>query len=333
MEDKTVLIIMWNGRSNNATQSSINNSGRADANLGNGRINREAPIYVQMREIMAEEVTKAIQATMPPILEQIKENTRKMIEDAVLTKQDKRQMAENISEITNEVVVETEDLSSFMSEFNGVRDPIVAMTWIIDMENVFNAVDCANEDKVMYAVSMLRSQALSWRDMVKDKYGPEFITKMTWSQFKEVFKEEFCPINIAIELEDEFMTLRQGNHTVQEFNARFMELAWFVERHLPPPETRNIYRFIRGLKANIRDLVSSRNPTTFHEAVEAAKEIEMEKKKKFDDLKRKWDGLESVACNKSGKSHEGDCRYGSKGCYWCGGLGHSPLECTSLARI
>lgn len=285
------------------------------------------------RVSIAEEVTRAIQATMPAFLEQINENTRKMIDDRVrVAEKEKNQITESTCEMTeNRVVVETSDISEFMPNFNGVRDPIVAMTWIYDMENIFRAIECADEDKVVYAVPMLKFNAEAWWEgEIKEKRGPDAATKMTWSEFKEVFKEAYCPISMAIELEDEFLTLKQGNQTVQEYSARVMELAWFVENLLPPLETRKIYRFVQGLKANVREFVNARYPNTFQTAVELAKEFEngsYNQVQERNTLKRKWEGSENRICITCGQSHGGECRYGSKSCYQCDEIGHEALEC------
>ncbi|KAI3758722.1 hypothetical protein L6452_06293 [Arctium lappa] len=48
--------------------------------------------------------------------------------------------------------------------YNGECDPILVMKWIKEMELVFATSKCAEEDKVTYALSMLRSEATLWWD-------------------------------------------------------------------------------------------------------------------------------------------------------------------------
>nr|GEV36031.1 zinc finger, CCHC-type, retrotransposon Gag domain protein [Tanacetum cinerariifolium] len=117
------------------------------------------------------------------------------------------------------VVVEKEDFSDCLSEFSGVCEPISSLRWILEIENIFKAIKCDDGDKVVYAVSKLRLEAKLWWDIVKDKCGP---TKMTWSRFKEVFKDKFCPISL-----------------VKEYTAHFVGMSRVAE-HLVATEERKI---------------------------------------------------------------------------------------------
>ncbi|PWA92895.1 hypothetical protein CTI12_AA077190 [Artemisia annua] len=60
---------------------------------------------------------------------------------------------------------------------------------------------------------------------------------------------------------------------VQEYAACFVEMAKYAE-HQVPTEGRKMERFIRGLRTDIREIVSTQNLTTFQEPVGAAKEVE-----------------------------------------------------------
>ncbi|GKD86560.1 hypothetical protein Tco_1357714 [Tanacetum coccineum] len=58
------------------------------------------------------------------------------------------------------------------------------------MEDIPKAIRCADKDKVVYALSKLRSEALSaWWDIVKVTSEPS-----AWSQFKDMFKDNYYPI-------------------------------------------------------------------------------------------------------------------------------------------
>ena len=49
--------------------------------------------------------------------------------------------------------------------FKGERDPVVAMRWIMEMETAFDTCKCSNQDKVVYARSMLKADATYWWEM------------------------------------------------------------------------------------------------------------------------------------------------------------------------
>ncbi|GKE34334.1 zinc finger, CCHC-type, retrotransposon gag domain protein [Tanacetum coccineum] len=301
------------------TKSKTDTSVGLDASREKGQV-QHGPTMNELRATIAEEVVRAFNLSMPTIFEHVKEITHKVIEDKVVIKKDEEQVKENTRE--DGVVVEKEDFSDCMPEFNGLCDPIAALRWIHEIENIFKAIKCADEEKVVYAIAKLRSEALSWWDRVKDTSVPT-----AWNQFKEMFKDKFCPIRMVMQLEEELLTFKQGSKTVQEYTARFVEMAKYAE-HQVATEGRKMERFIRGLRTDIREIVSTKNLSTFQEAVEAAQEVEKEIGKHLEDrntysIKRIREGSESRMCTKCGKMHEeGDCRYGSMGRHKRGKHGH-----------
>ena len=75
------------------------------------------------------------------------------------------------------------------------------------------------------------------------------------------------------------------------------------------------------------------NQTKLHQVVEVALRMESSYNRQVEemnDLKRKREESESRSCTNCGKSHGGECRYGSKACYQCGELGHLARQCPSV---
>ncbi|GJX54833.1 zinc finger, CCHC-type, retrotransposon gag domain protein [Tanacetum coccineum] len=69
------------------------------------------------------------------------------------------------------------------------------------------------------------------------------------------------------DLEEEFLTSKQGNQLVKDYTAHFVDMARFAE-HLIATEERKIERYIRGLRIDIMELVSTRKLVTFWEKEE-----------------------------------------------------------------
>ncbi|KAJ9535077.1 hypothetical protein OSB04_un001848 [Centaurea solstitialis] len=58
------------------------------------------------------------------------------------------------------------------------------MRWIQETEMVFKISKRSKEDKVTYASAMIKSEALSWWEIVSNLRGDEAIAMMTWEEFK-----------------------------------------------------------------------------------------------------------------------------------------------------
>jgi hypothetical protein len=162
----------------------------------------------------------------------------------------------------------------------------------MEMETAFDTCKCSNDDKVVYARSMLKADATYWWEMESGGKPSEMAKSTTWEKFVARFKARFCPMSATRKLEEEFLRLEQGNMTVQEYTTKFMEKARFAEIYVPTEE-RRIEKYVWGLKGNIREFVMTRNPMTFEAAIDMAELTEREKNRQIGERagdKRKWDG-------------------------------------------
>ncbi|KAJ9538250.1 hypothetical protein OSB04_030983 [Centaurea solstitialis] len=238
--------------------------------------------------------------------------------------------------------------------YSGERDPILAMKWIREMELAFDTCNCVEEDKVVFAISMLKSNVIFWWDGEAGPRGSKAARETTWERFVERFKMQFCPLVATKKLEEDFMKLEQGSKTVQEYTSSFIEKARFAEIYIPT-EARRIERYIWGLRANIRELVLNMHHGTFQSAVDAAENTEREKMRQMGDRsgeKRKWEGSSfdskkpralrfeprgiptgnGRACPKCHKTHRGECLADSRACYRCGSLSHYSKDCPGTRK-
>ncbi|KAJ9560990.1 hypothetical protein OSB04_006150 [Centaurea solstitialis] len=235
--------------------------------------------------------------------------------------------------------------------YNGERDPVLALRWIEEIEMVFETCRCAAEDKVVFARSMLKADALHWWNVETGGRGTEAVRTMTWRSFVAKFRSQFCPLTATKKMEEEFLQLKQGSLSVQEYTTRFIEKSRFAEVYVPTEE-RRVERYIWGLRGNIREFVMGKDPTTFLAAINAAELIEREKDRQASEgigEKRKWEGpatdprkgrfprtdsrggqIQHVRpCAKCQKVHQGECRSGPPTCFRCGQPGHLSRDCTT----
>ncbi|KAJ9546706.1 hypothetical protein OSB04_019249 [Centaurea solstitialis] len=93
--------------------------------------------------------------------------------------------------------------------YKGERDPLLAMRWIEEMEMVFKTCRCAAKDKVVYARSMPKADALNWWNMETGGRAAETLRAMTWDGFVAKFKMQFCLMAAMKRTEEEFLRLDQ----------------------------------------------------------------------------------------------------------------------------
>ena len=160
-------------------------------------------------------------------------------------------------------------------EFKGSSDPVVSIRWLREMEVVFESCDCPESKKVLFASRMLKGDALDWWDTRREALGVEFVANMTWESFKELYKKEYCTTRDQRLLEQEFLTLKKGDKTINEYARLFMEKLRFCG-HLCRDEEARVSRYVLGLPAEYRGFC--RRTKTLAEAIEESKSVD-------DDLK------------------------------------------------
>ena len=96
------------------------------------------------------------------------------------------------------------------------------------MEIVFDTCKCVENDKVIFALSVLKADAIYWWDMESGGKTSQVAKTSTWEDFTRSFQEQFFLTATIIKLEEEFLKLEQGELTVKEYTARFIEKARFA---------------------------------------------------------------------------------------------------------
>ncbi|XP_044405708.1 uncharacterized protein [Triticum aestivum] len=155
--------------------------------------------------------------------------------------------------------------------FSGTANPLEGEDWITAMEKAFEAMGCTNEEKVIYAVYMLKSSAFEWWDAHKKSY-PEG-TPLTWILFKEAFYKKYFPESIKRIKEREFLELKQGNKSVGEYEIEFSRLARFALEFVQTDGSK-ARRFESGLRQPLKRRVEAFELNTFRDVVNKAQLLE-----------------------------------------------------------
>ena len=107
--------------------------------------------------------------------------------------------------------------------FQGTPDPMAMESWLLGIEKLFKVLPCTDEQKVTFATFTFEGATLVWWKL-KKPMEPLWL----WRIFFEVFNEEYFPKIVEDQKTMKFLSLRQGNITIVEYNAKFMELSCYA---------------------------------------------------------------------------------------------------------
>ena len=153
-----------------------------------------------------------------------------------------------------------------LSEFKGSTNPLVAENLIMELEKVFNMTDVTETEKVICASFMLKEGASHWWDLIKRAYNIDE-QPMMWASFKTLFFEKYFPRVKQEEKEAEFLSLKQGNLTLVEYERKFDELFRYAP-HLVDTKERKARRFEKGLRPELYNAIALLQLPTYSEILQ-----------------------------------------------------------------
>ncbi|XP_058775640.1 uncharacterized protein LOC131649918 [Vicia villosa] len=120
-------------------------------------------------------------------------------------------------------------------EFVGGLDSLLAHDWLAGMEKVFQAIQCTEEEKVIFATQKMKGPALRWWNTASTYFTAQEIPK-DWQHFKVAFLEKYFPNNVKTQKEREFQNFKQGNMSVSEYAEKFEDLADYSRQGVYAPD-------------------------------------------------------------------------------------------------
>ncbi|MQL80362.1 hypothetical protein Taro_012808, partial [Colocasia esculenta] len=153
--------------------------------------------------------------------------------------------------------------------FKGESQPLLAESWMREVEKIIQAIRCVEEDKVNLATYMLQERAdVWWASVLRTRYEDGAI-EVTWAEFTRLFWAKFILEHIWDKMEQEFLSLTQGSITVLEYEARFSKLSKYAP-HIVSDERRKGKKLVIGLKPSLRSRLVAFDHRTLDEALSAA---------------------------------------------------------------
>ncbi|XP_052725957.1 uncharacterized protein LOC128194408 [Vigna angularis] len=231
-------------------------------------------------------------------------------------------------------------LESFLqhhpAKFSGKGLPDEADQWLRDMEKIFNAKRCPDENRLAFTEYLLTGEASHWwastRAILADAQRP-----ITWEVFRGKFYEEYFPDSVRFAKEVEFLQLVEGGMSVSEYTNKFKHLVRF--NTMATSEEWQCRKFENGLRSDLKVLISSLCIRSFPAMVERAKVLE----KNMAEAERGsqavvpvgQSGQGNVVCFQCGGPHyRSSCPQlvGGKHCNRCGRNRHLDHECNMSGR-
>lgn len=210
-------------------------------------------------------------------------------------------------------------------KYDGSMDYQMLDDWLIEMEKIFMYTGIAVEQMVPLAAYQLEGIAYSWwaseqQNLIKETF--------TWDDFKACILKKFIPSVEQHRWKNAFLHLRQGHHTVREYEIEFTKLSRFA-LDMVDTQTKLVNRFQDGLRIDIQQFVSSYGALTYNEVVEAALRIEAinDIQNRDNDQNRK---KRPHYVGESGYTNIVPTKRQAEKCTFCNKMGHNVAVCRRL---
>ncbi|XP_042401755.1 pinin-like isoform X2 [Zingiber officinale] len=210
-----------------------------------------------------------------------------------------------------------ESMKSRFTLFRGATDPSVAQSWIENLERTFFYMTCSEWEKAELAAYHLRDDADIWWDMQRSIIGEQHIT---WVKFREAFESQYVPRSYQMTCRQDFLSLRQNNRTVTEYNAEFNRLARFCPELVVEDRSRML-QFVQGLDGHLQVNIAGFGNLSYIETLDRVLMIEAaqqrvnadKKKKQTDRTSGQTQQPQATRQQQSGHSQSGQGTFGASG--------------------
>ncbi|KAJ0626438.1 putative transcription factor interactor and regulator CCHC(Zn) family [Helianthus annuus] len=306
----------------------------------------------QMKEIIAEEVGKAIEGSLSGFIDKIQNTVLSLVEERVKRLEDSVNLMKEKSGERKGCSYK-EFMACKPPIYNGKVDPIICQRWLGDVERVFERTHCDESDFAAYGTGQLRGQAKDWWDNKKNEIGAEAARAMTWEEFKTPFLKHHSPKAVINKIKEEFMQLRHKGETIDKITTTFMDKMKFCNELVTNKEQK-IYYYYNMLSAEYREFMTPSKYETLTEIINVAREREIELKKQVERGERRAQDVNpsptkkartgesgkkvdakggSPSCKVCGKGHKGECRFKDKPCPIRSKTGHTVSLCPGKVSV
>ena len=162
--------------------------------------------------------------------------------------------------------------------FKGRYDPDGAQMWLKEVERTFRVMQCSEVQMVCFGTHMLAEEANDWwvsTQPILENVGGV----VTWVVFRRDFMNRYFLEDVRGKKEIEFLEMKQGDISVTEYAAKFVELTKFYPHYTPETaEFSKCIKFENGLRVEIKQAIGYQNIRQFSELVSSCRIYEEDTK-------------------------------------------------------
>lgn len=126
----------------------------------------------------------------------------------------------------------------------------------------------------MYVAFQLKGLANVWWVGVCAAWTPTH-GPPTWDVFVTQFTAKYYPASFKEKMDVALRNIKQGNKTVDEYDAEFSKMVHFVD-HINQNEPEKARRFFEGLNSRYRHVMGVNRPSSYFAVVEQARGLELQ---------------------------------------------------------
>ncbi|CAA0814717.1 Unknown protein, partial [Striga hermonthica] len=156
-------------------------------------------------------------------------------------------------------------------KFSGQGDPRIVNEWVQGLETIFEVMDCPDRYRILSAQIQLTGDARLWWNAYRGM-RPGEKEGCTWDKFKELIREKYYPAYYRAELERQFLALKQGTRSVEEYEREFTRLGAFVP-NLVSIKAKRSRCFTGGLLPAVHHNIVGHSFQTYAHTVNIAQEV------------------------------------------------------------
>ncbi|XP_074289132.1 uncharacterized protein LOC141614273 [Silene latifolia] len=199
--------------------------------------------------------------------------------------------------------------------YDGTNGPTALESWIREIEKLFLATGCPEDQKVDIATYYLKDEVDNWWAL--DRVGLEVLPGYCWTVFIKALKKWFYHEEMRWQKEQEFLRLQQGSMTLKDYTNKFVKLSRLVT-FVAMDEVSRTCHYEKNLAPKVRTAMSGIHSTSFQQAYDPSVSI--------------YDLVLATEAEESAMS-----KYCTTGdpitCFTCKAPGHKAIDCPQKPKI